>query len=111
MCLLFKFKTCGKNLKVMSEFVAGKNDISIKPLQLIFIIAIIQFIIAFFTVPMILSFDESMWQYIGRNWVRNGLVPYAGGIDNKSPFIFLIFGISDYLFGVNYWFPRLLGII
>lgn len=95
----------------MSEFVAGKNDISIKPLQLIFIIAIIQFIIAFFTVPMILSFDESMWQYIGRNWVRNGLVPYAGGIDNKSPFIFLIFGISDYLFGVNYWFPRLLGII
>jgi Dolichyl-phosphate-mannose-protein mannosyltransferase len=94
----------------MRELVVGKNDIRLKPLQLIFLIAIVQFIIAFFTVPMILSFDESMWQYIGRNWIRNGLVPYAGGVDNKSPLIFLIFGISDRLFGVNFWFPRLLGI-
>lgn len=52
-----------------------------------------------------------MWQYIGRNWFRNGLPPYQGGIDNKSPLIFAIYGLSDRLFGVNYWFPRLLGII
>jgi 4-amino-4-deoxy-L-arabinose transferase-like glycosyltransferase len=50
-----------------------------------------------------------MWHYIGRNWFRNGLVPYSGGVDNKSPLFFAIFGLSDKLFGVNYWFPRLLG--
>ena len=50
-----------------------------------------------------------MWQYIGRNWFRNGLVPYAGGVDNKSPLIFLIFGISDRLFGVNYLVSPVIG--
>ncbi len=94
----------------MRESVAGENDINIKPLHLIGIVVIIQLVIAFFTTDTILNFDEAMWQYIGRNWLRNGLIPYAGGIDNKSPLIFLIFGISDRLFGVNFWFPRLLGI-
>ena len=56
-----------------------------------------------------MSADEAMWHYIGRNWFRNGLVPYAGGIDNHSPLIFAIFGLSDKLFGVNYWFTRLFG--
>jgi hypothetical protein len=83
----------------------------IKPLQLIFIFAGLQFIITFFTDPMMLTFDESMWHYIGRNWVRNGMIPYAGGVDNKSPLIFYIFGLSDWLFGVNHWFPRMTGII
>src|SRR3569623_3551553 len=50
-----------------------------------------------------------MCQYICRNWFRNGLVPYNGGVDNKSPIIFAIFGLSDKLFGVNYWFGRVLG--
>jgi hypothetical protein len=110
MRLLFEFKTCGKNLTTMRELVNGENDIRLKPFQLICLVVIIQFVVAFFTTDMTLSFDESMWQYIGRNWLRNGLVPYAGGIDNKSPLIFLVFGISDRLFGVNFWFPRLLGI-
>ena len=56
-----------------------------------------------------LSFDESIWHYIGRNWFRHGLVPYTGGIDNKSPLVFAIYGLSDLLFGINCWFPRLLG--
>jgi hypothetical protein len=94
----------------MPEFVAGKNDINVKPLQFIGILVVIQLAIAFFTEPMIFTHEEAMWQYIGRNWIRNGMVPYAGGIDNKSPLIFFIFGISDRLFGVNFWFPRLLGI-
>src|SRR5450432_4450128 len=110
MRLLFEFKTCGKNLTTMRELVNGGNDIRLKPFQLICLVVIIQLVVAFFTTDMTLSFDESMWQYIGRNWLRNGLVPYTGGIDNKSPLIFLVFGISDRLFGVNFWFPRLLGI-
>ncbi|HYJ37136.1 MAG TPA: glycosyltransferase family 39 protein [Chitinophagaceae bacterium] len=56
-----------------------------------------------------LSFDESIWHYIGRNWLRYGLIPYTGGVDNKCPFMFAIYGFSDLLFGLNYWFPRILG--
>jgi len=93
----------------MREISAENKIFGLKPLSFIGILAILQVAIAFLTEPMIFSFDESMWQYIGRNWFRNGLVPYAGGVDNKSPLIFLIFGISDWLFGVNFWFPRLLG--
>ena len=89
----------------------ASNDIRLRPLPLIGLIVIIQLVVVFFTTDMVLNFDEAMWQYIGRNWIRNGLMPYSGGVDNKSPLIFLIFGISDRLFGVNFWFPRLLGII
>jgi hypothetical protein len=95
----------------MRSLMEGNNTIKLRPLQLILIVAMLQGIIAFCTDPMIFSFDESMWQYIGRNWIRNGLTPYSGGVDNKSPLIFLIFGISDWFFGVNYWFPRLFGMI
>ncbi len=95
----------------MQQLTEDNKDLKLLPLQIIFVLAIFQFVISFLTEPMMLTFDESMWQYIGRNWIRNGLVPYSGGIDNKSPFIFLVFGISDKLFGVNYWFPRLVGIV
>ena len=95
----------------MTELPVENNRTSIKPLQLILIVSVLQCIIAFFTDPMMLTFDESMWNYIGRNWIRNGMIPYSGGIDNKSPLIFYIFGISDRFFGVNYWFPRTVGIV
>ena len=87
------------------------KDIRIKPLHLIILFISLQLFIGLLTDGFCLSFDESIWHYIGRNWFRNGLPPYSGGIDNKSPLIFSIFGLSDLLFGVNYWFPRILGII
>jgi len=80
-------------------------------LQIIGLLFILQIAIALLTDGFCLSFDEAMWHYIGRNWFRNGLAPYAGGVDNKSPLIFAIFGLSDTLFGVNYWFPRVLASI
>lgn len=92
----------------ISETLRGLNK---RPLQLIAVLVLLQLFIALFTDGFALSFDEAMWHYIGRNWFRNGLVPYSGGIDNKSPLIFAIFGLSDKLFGVNYWFPRVLGTI
>jgi hypothetical protein len=76
---------------------------------LLIILAILQLFIALLTNGFALSQDEAMWHYIGRNWFRNGLVPYQGGADNKSPLFYAIFGLSDRLFGVNYWFPRVLG--
>jgi len=77
----------------------------------ILIIILLQLFVALFNDGFVLIHDEAMWQYIGRNWFRNGLVPYTGGIDNKSPLIFFIFGLSDWLAGVNYWIPRLLGTV
>lgn len=92
----------------ISETLRGLNK---RPLKLIALLVLLQLFITLFTDGFALSFDEAMWHYIGRNWFRNGLVPYHGGIDNKSPLIFAVFGLSDKLFGVNYWFPRVLGTV
>jgi hypothetical protein len=80
-------------------------------LQIIVLLTLLQVLVTLLTEGFALSFDEAMWHYIGRNWFRHGLVPYTGGVDNKSPLIFAIFGLSDKLLGVNYWFPRLLGTV
>lgn len=79
------------------------------PLHLLLVLILIQLLVELLTNGFALSFDEAMWHYIGRNWFRHNLVPYAGGVDNKSLLIFAIFGLSDKFFGVNYWFPRVLG--
>jgi hypothetical protein len=81
------------------------------PVQMILLLALLQLFVTLLTNGFCLSFDEAMWHYIGRNWFRHDLVPYSGGADNKSPLIFAIFGLSDALFGVNYWFPRVLGTV
>jgi hypothetical protein len=81
------------------------------PLQIIALLTLLQLEVTLLTDGFALSFDEAMWHYIGRNWFRHDLIPYAGGVDNKSPLIFAIFGLSDKLFGVNYWFPRILGTV
>src|SRR3978361_1052745 len=78
-------------------------------LQIIVLITVMQLLVTLLTDGFALSFDEAMWHYIGRNWFTHGLIPYSGGVDNKSPLIFAVFGLSDKLFGVNYWFPRLLS--
>ncbi|MDB5029946.1 glycosyltransferase family 39 protein [Mucilaginibacter sp.] len=80
-------------------------------LQIIILLTILQLLVTLLTDGFALSFDEAMWHYIGRNWFRHGMVPYSGGIDNKSPLIFAIFGLSDTLFGVNYWFPRVVATV
>jgi hypothetical protein len=77
----------------------------------IVLLTVLQLFVGLFTNGFALSQEEAMWHYIGRNWFRYGLVPYSGGDDNKSPLFYVIFGLSDWLFGVNYWFPRVLGTI
>jgi hypothetical protein len=69
----------------------------VSPLQIIIVLALLQLLITLLTDGFVLSFDEAIWHYIGRNWFRFNLVPYAGGVDNKSPLIFAIFGLSDKL--------------
>ena len=80
-----------------------------KLFYLFLVLVILQLAVTLLTYGFALYVDEAVWHYIGRNWFRHGLVPYKGGYDNKTPLIFLIYGISDRLFGVNYWFPRVVG--
>ncbi|HXB28723.1 MAG TPA: hypothetical protein VNW49_02835, partial [Puia sp.] len=60
------------------------------PLHLIILFGLLQVFVGLFTNGFTLSFDEAMWHYIGRNWFRHGLIPYSGGMDNKSPLIFAV---------------------
>src|SRR5579863_741238 len=106
--MLIHFYRAGKHFKVMKDAVWNWKP---SPFQLIIILTLLQLFIALLTNGFALSSDEASWQYIGRNWFRNGLVPYNGGVDNKSPLFFVVFGLSDILFGVNYWFPRVVGTI
>ena len=78
--------------------------------KILAIFVLLQLCFTFLTIYRGLGFDEAIWQYIGRNWFRNGLPPYRGGVDNKSPLMFALYGFSDTLFGVNFWFARLIAI-
>jgi hypothetical protein len=83
-----------------------------QPTWFLFFFFLLQLAVGFLVIDgKTLSFDESIWHYIGRNWFRYGFIPYSGGVDNKSPFMFAIFGFSDLFFGTNFWFPRLMGAI
>lgn len=53
--------------------------------------------------------DEGIWNYMGRAWGSYGYAPYRDAVDDKTPGIFILFAVSARLFGVNVWFPRLLG--
>jgi hypothetical protein len=82
-----------------------------KLLGLLLVLGMLQLAVSLLTFGFSLYDDEAIWHYIGRTWLRMGIIPYQQSFDNKTPLIWLVFGFSDLLFGVNYWFPRLLGTI
>ncbi len=94
-----------------SNYALSLGQWKFRARQLFVLLILLQVLVVWLTAYSGLSFDEAIWQYIGSNWLRHGLAPYNGGIDNKSPLIYLIYGFSDLLFGVNTWFPRLLAIV
>jgi len=55
--------------------------------------------------------DEGFWQYIAKAWTENGLSPYLCSVENKTPGIYYLYMLSNLLFGVNYMFVRILGIV
>lgn len=78
------------------------------PAFILLLLLVINIIIVPF-IPM--NNDEGMWSYIGRVWSQNGIPPYRGTIENKTPGIFELHAISNILFGVNVFFVRGLGIL
>ena len=55
----------------------------------------------------LLNYDEYLWSYIGRIWNRNGIPPYIGAVENKTPGIFIVYAVSDFLFESNIFFIRI----
>ena len=58
-----------------------------------------------------MGIDEGVWSYIGTVWSKFAIPPLKGALDDKASGIHIIYAVSNYLFGVNVWFPRLLGCI
>jgi hypothetical protein len=85
-----------------------------KPLTLVQVFLICSFeflILLFISSKYIFENDEGIWSYIGRVWHRNNLLPYIHTVENKTPFIYYLHYMSDFLFGVNFYFVRFLGIV
>ena len=81
------------------------------PLTLTVLLAGVLASVAFATQNRAIYNDEAIWHYVGRAWLRSGLLPYTGTFENKTPGIFYLFAVSDWLAGVNFWLPRLFGIL
>lgn len=58
-----------------------------------------------------MDLNEGLYNYIARLWVQGKCTPYSGVVDNNPPGIFMLYALSNLFFGVNIWFPRLLGVI
>jgi hypothetical protein len=53
-------------------------------------------------------YDEGLWSYVARVWIHQGIPPYTGAMENKTPGIFLIYTLST-LAGTGFILPRLLA--
>ncbi|MDN3667656.1 ArnT family glycosyltransferase [Algibacter miyuki] len=56
-----------------------------------------------------IAYDEALWGYIGRAWTVNGLVPYLGTVENKTPGILILYAISEYFTTGNFIIERFIG--
>jgi hypothetical protein len=70
------------------------------------------FIILFFcTLNGQMYGDEGIWSYMGRIWAENSIRPYSQALDDKPIGIFWLNSISHEMFGVNFFFERMLGVL
>ncbi|MDO5981809.1 ArnT family glycosyltransferase [Flavivirga spongiicola] len=58
-----------------------------------------------------MGYDEGLWTYIGRVWNRNGIRPYIGVVENKTPGVLFLYALSDYLFKGSILFIRIIGVL
>ncbi len=96
---------------------AGKSGTIIRRLfrfehiMLVFLLSLIAFSLSLIPFRFGMEIDEGIWNYIARMWHLYGLAPYTDLVENKPPGIFYVFYISNILFGLNLWFPRLLAVL
>ncbi|HEX2948450.1 MAG TPA: glycosyltransferase family 39 protein, partial [Armatimonadota bacterium] len=56
-------------------------------------------------------YDEGIWSYIAGAWVHFHHLPYIDAVENKTPGIFYLFALGQYLPGPDYLLPRLAGVV
>ncbi|MDB4988192.1 MAG: hypothetical protein JWN04_3370 [Myxococcaceae bacterium] len=54
--------------------------------------------------------DQGLYHYVGREWFL-GALPYQDTMDQKTPIIYLVFGIANLLFGEHMWSVRLVELL
>src|SRR5258705_1897142 len=57
-----------------------------------------------------LTNDEALWHYVALAWVKWGIPPYTGTIDNKAPGLVSLYALSTIIFGTTFVPVRLLGV-
>lgn len=77
------------------------------PLVLMGLIGVIASIVPF---SQDMGIDEGIWNYIARMWLDFGIPPYTGAVENKPPGIIFVFALSNILFGLTVWFPKILAV-
>ncbi|WP_242091555.1 ArnT family glycosyltransferase [Aestuariivivens sediminicola] len=78
----------------------------INPITLFLFLALVLSITALYPY---MRYDEGLWTYIGRIWVDNGMPPYVGSVENKTPGIFILYALSEIVSNGNFYFVRMIG--
>lgn len=58
-----------------------------------------------------LSIDEGIWSYIGHIWYKYHLPPYINSIENKTPGIFYIYYLANFLHFNPIYFTRFFAVL
>lgn len=88
-----------------------KNKIFDLLLNPIFVICFLLVLFSITAFRLDLAYDESLWTYMGGLWNERGIPPYLGAVENKTPGIFMLYAISDFLTSGNIFFVRGIGVI
>ncbi|WP_347922319.1 glycosyltransferase family 39 protein [Pontimicrobium sp. SW4] len=56
-------------------------------------------------------YDESIWSYIGWLWSNQGIPPYIGIVENKTPGIFMLFALANKFSVDTIFIVRTLGVL
>ncbi|MFK2819848.1 glycosyltransferase family 39 protein [Flavobacteriaceae sp. LMIT009] len=57
------------------------------------------------------SYDEGLWTYIGWLYNDQGIPPYLGAVENKTPGIFFLYAIADNFGDYSTFFVRSIGVL
>lgn len=63
------------------------------------------------SLPLPFGRDQGLYYYVGREWFLRGAIPYRDVFEQKTPGIFLVYGLSVELFGRHLWSERLLELL
>lgn len=68
-------------------------------------------LLAYISLLPSIGYDEYLWTYIGRLWNRDGIPPYIGAVENKTPGIFFLYAFADFVSKGSIFFIRIMGVL